>query len=1083
MATLSPIPQPPTVPFLANVPLMDRQQPNRTFKLLSDQYGEIYQFQFPDGRIVLHINTHNFLAQISDDKRFKKVVTSPLDQVRNLVEDGLFTGNLEEPNWAIAHRILMPAFGTANTRNMFQDMKDICGQLMLKWERFGPENVFDPAEDFTRLTFDTIALCSMSHRFNSFYEKDMPKFTKEMTDVLIESTNRAYRSPFSKAIPLMNKAADDKYFSDIKSMMETAQGIVRKRKEHPTERKDLLALMLEGKDPKTGERLSDRSIVYNLITFLVAGHETTSGMLTFTTYHLLKNPDAMQKLREELELIVGDDEIRLEHLDKLEYLTAVMRESLRLTPTATARSVMPFEDTYLIGGDGDASNPTNKKYEVKKGIAIMTHLPIIQTDPRVWGEDSELFRPERMLYGKFENLPAQAWQPFGYGLRGCIGRPFAWQEAQLVLASIFKKFNIFLSDPGYKLQIKQTLTVKPAGLRVRVVPRLHSSAPRTEILGKTVTDSSPLPKPPGISAFASDSEAKVLYVFYGSNTGSSEGFAGRIASDAISHGFVAKLATLDSATGHVPTDGLVIIVTASFEGEPADNAAQFVNWIQSLPGGDGELPLAGVAYAVFGCGNREWARTYQRIPTLCDNLLKKNGAERLMERGEADAASASFFQSFDDWEVKLWEMLEKKYKDIRTADQLPVRAAGNFEVEIVDAGIGRAKLLRQPDAAMGGVIENRLLSKPGTPAKRHIEIVLPTGMEYRAGDYLAILPKNPPEIVERVLACFDLSLDAEIVIRVGGATSLPSGSPIPCKDLLNGFVELTQPATTRDIQILGEHAVSEGTASALKKLREDFGDAVLLKRVSIADILELYPDIKLPFAEFLRLLPPMRVRQYSISSSPLATPRSVSLTVSVINAPALSDSGKHYLGIASNYLANLSPGDRTPIVVRPSNVAFHLPNDPLVPIVMFCAGSGLAPFRGFIQERAAQKAAGRVTGKTVLFFGCRSPEEDFLYSDSDLSKWSADGVVDIRPAFSRKTEASEGCKYVQDRVWASRDEVIQLYRNGAKFFTCGSRKASNGIKNVCIELFKHANPDFDDTAASAEFDKVQKERYASDVFD
>lgn len=102
MATLSPIPLPPTVPFLANVPLMDREQPNRTFKLLADQYGEIYQFKFPDGRIVLHANTHNLLAQLSNDKLFKKVIAGPLEEMRNVAADGLFTGKLEETNWGIA---------------------------------------------------------------------------------------------------------------------------------------------------------------------------------------------------------------------------------------------------------------------------------------------------------------------------------------------------------------------------------------------------------------------------------------------------------------------------------------------------------------------------------------------------------------------------------------------------------------------------------------------------------------------------------------------------------------------------------------------------------------------------------------------------------------------------------------------------------------------------------------------------------------------------------------------------------------------------------------------------------------------
>lgn len=164
------------------------------------------------------------------------------------------------------------------------------------------------------------------------------------------------------------------------------------------------------------------------------------------------------------------------------------------------------------------------------------------------------------------------------------------------------------------------------------------------------------------------------------------------------------------------------------------------------------------------------------------------------------------------------------------------------------------------------------------------------------------------------------------------------------------------------------------------------------------------------------MLPAMRVRQYSISSSPLWNPEHVTLTVSVVDGPALSGRQDEFLGVASNYLANLRPGDKVQVAVRPSNAAFHPPPDPLTPLVMFCAGSGLAPMRGFIQERAAQKQSGREVAPALLFFGCRSPQDDFLYADAELGEWIKLGVVDVRPAFSRSPDQSNGCKYVQE--WA-----------------------------------------------------------------
>ena len=248
-------------------------------------------------------------------------------------------------------------------------------------------------------------------------------------------------------------------------------------------------------------------------------------------------------------------------------------------------------------------------------------------------------------------------------------------------------------------------------------------------------------------------------------------------------------------------------------------------------------------------------------------------------------------------------------------------------------------------------------------------------------------------------------------------TSIPVDKPVNLSEILSGYVELSQPATTRDLRSLAEASSEDSTRAALYTLLSSYSDQVLTKRLSVLDILEKHRDIKLSLGQFLQMLPAMRIRQYSISSSPLWNPEHVTLTVSVLEGPAISGREDEFLGVASNYLANLRPGDKVQMAVRPSTAAFHPPSDPLVPMVMFCAGSGLAPMRGFIQERAAQKKSGREVAKSLLFFGCRSPQEDYLYSDSDLAEWVKLGVVDVRPAFSRSLDQSEGCKYVQEWVY------------------------------------------------------------------
>lgn len=268
-----------------------------------------------------------------------------------------------------------------------------------------------------------------------------------------------------------------------------------------------------------------------------------------------------------------------------------------------------------------------------------------------------------------------------------------------------------------------------------------------------------------------------------------------------------------------------------------------------------------------------------------------------------------------------------------------------------------------------------------------------------------------------ILQCYDVNvlILSQIEISSVGPTSLPTGKPINLSALFSGYVELSQPATTRDLRLLTDVAKdAPESLRALQELASAYTEKVVEKRLSVLEILEDNPGIKITLDQFLQMLPAMRVRQYSISSSPLWNPTHVTVTVSIIEAPARSGREEPFQGVSSTYLASLRPGDKVNMAVRASNVAFHPPSDPSVPLVMFCAGSGLAPMRGFIQERALQKQAGREVAKSLLFFGCRAPGEDYLYSDSDLKEWAELGIVDIRPAFSRAATQSEGCKYVQE---------------------------------------------------------------------
>jgi len=727
--------------------------------------------------------------ELCDESRFKKGIDGALAQIRNGVHDGLFTASLDEPSWGLAHRVLTPAFGPMPIQNMFPDMHELAAQLTLKWARHGPDTPIMVTDDFTRLALDTIALCSMDFRFNSFYHDALHPFIDAMANFLVESNTRSEQPGF---VTLLKRGAKKKYWKDIDTLRQTAQNVVDARKRNPnpsTDRHDLLSAMLDGVDPKTGQKLSESSIIDNLITFLIAGHETTSGMLSFAFYAMLKNPATYRKAQLEVDEVVGTGPIRPEHMNKLPYLSAILRETLRLYPTIPMIGVQAINDD-VIGG----------KYAVKKGQVFALLLAASQVDPRVFGDEktAKEFIPERMLDESFSQLSKEFpdfWKPFGNGVRGCIGRPFAWQESVLILAMLLQNLEFRFDDPGYELQYKQTLTTKPQGFLMRASIRHGLSASelglrlgggQNKTLGPTTTTTTKKSKP-------QQQKGKPLYIYYGSNSGTCEALAQRMAAGASLNGFSARVVdVLDSASNKkLARDGPVVIITASYEGQPPDNAGEFYKWIEGL-GESNELD--GVSYAVFGCGHRDWTQTYHRVPKFFDTAIHAQGGSRLCEIGLTDAAEGQMFSDFEQWEDDLfWPAVKAKYGV--SSEGVDGSGAGGGRISVRFSS-PRSSALRQ-DVKEAVVTETRRLTATEAKQKKHLEIQLPTGMTYRSGDYLAVLPINPAESVQRAMRRFHLAWDSNVTIEAEGQTRLPTDLPVPVYDILASYVELAQPATKR----------------------------------------------------------------------------------------------------------------------------------------------------------------------------------------------------------------------------------------------------------------------------------------------
>ncbi len=1005
MKQASAIPQPKTYGPLKNLPHLEKEQLSQSLWRIADDLGPIFRFDFP-GVSSVFVSGHNLVAEVCDESRFDKNLGKALQKVREFGGDGLFTSWSHEPNWQKAHRILLPSFSQKAMKGYHSMMLDIATQLIQKWSRLNPNEEIDVADDMTRLTLDTIGLCGFNYRFNSFYRDSQHPFITSMLRALKEAMNQSKRLGLQDKMMVKKKLQFQKDIEDMNSLVDR---MIAERKANPDENiKDLLSLMLYAKDPVTGETLDDENIRYQIITFLIAGHETTSGLLSFAIYCLLSYPEKLKKAQEEADRVLTGDTPEYKQIQQLKYIRMVLNETIRLYPTAPAFSLYAKEDTVLGG-----------EYPISKGQPVTVLIPKLHRDQDAWGEDAEEFRPER--FEDPSRIPHHAYKPFGNGQRACIGMQFALQEATMVLGLVLKHFDL-MSNPGYELKIKEALTIKPDEFKITVKPRKTAEI---NVRTKEQADIKTERKPQETKS----KHGTPLLVLYGSNLGTAEGIAGELAAYGRQMGFTAETAPLDDYIGKLPTQGAVIIVTASYNGTPPDNAAGFVEWLDELEEGQ----LKGVSYAVFGCGNRSWASTYQRIPRLIDDMMEAKGASRLTTIGEGDAAD-DFESHRESWENRFWKETMEAF-DINEVSEKKDRSSLSitFLSEATDTPLAKAY-----GAFEGLILENReLQSADSQRSTRHIELQLPDGNTYKEGDHIGILPKNSQKLVQRVLNRFDLQ--PSHVIKISGSphmAHLPMDRPIKVADLLASYVELQEPASRLQLRELASYTVCPPHQKELEMLiSEDriYKEQVLAKRLTMLDLLEDYPACEIPFERFLELLPSLKPRYYSISSSPKVHANIVSMTVGVVKASAWSGRGE-YRGVASNYLAELGTGDTAACFIRTPQSGFQMPDNPETPIIMVGPGTGIAPFRGFIQARSVLKKEGNTLGEALLYFGCRCPDHDDLYRQ-ELDQAEQDGLVTIRRCYSRVDNAPK--EYVQHLLKQDMKELISLIEKGAHIYICG----------------------------------------------
>lgn len=538
----------------------------------------------------------------------------------------------------------------------------------------------------------------------------------------------------------------------------------------------------------------------------------------------------------------------------------------------------------------------------------------------------------------------------------------------------------------------------------------------------------------------------LLTILYGSQTGNSRRVAEQFAAQAEASGLSVRLQRTGAyATRELAKERhLVVVISSQGDGDPPDDAIGLTEFIH----GKRAPKLPDLQFSVLGLGDSSYPK-YCAVSRELHSRLLALGAKSFAPLGEADV---DFEGAAADWSM----VALKAATEALVTPSTPARAVSLHAV--------RAEALHGRDRPFAAaVLENqRITSRDSKHEVRHIELSLEgSGLHYQPGDALGIWPRNPVSLVNQWLDV--LKLD-------GGADVTHDGRTLPLAQWLERERDITR--LTRPLVLAQAATGGHAELERLLQPREQSGFATLLETHQPIDLLRRYPAPWQP-ESLVAALRPLSPRLYSIASSPaLVGSEEVHLTLGVVDYQA---HGYAHLGAASSFLAGLNDDGSVPVFVE-QNERFHLPMDVSRDVIMIGPGTGIAPFRAFVQERQATGASGR----NWLFFGNRHFRHDFLYQVEWQEALRNGGLDRLDLAFSRDQTQKI---YVQQRLHEQGRELYAWLREGAHIYVCGdSRHMAKDVNDALVQIIAtHGSLSAEDASAWLG-ELLQTGRYARDVY-
>lgn len=537
-----------------------------------------------------------------------------------------------------------------------------------------------------------------------------------------------------------------------------------------------------------------------------------------------------------------------------------------------------------------------------------------------------------------------------------------------------------------------------------------------------------------------------LTVLYGTESGNSENLAMQTAKVAKDRGFRSKAVNMaDFKVKQLSdTENLLVIVSTWGEGDPPETAVDFYEALMA----DGAPKLEKTRFSVLGLGDTSYEH-FCKMGKDVDARLAALGAQRIYDRVDCDV---DFDEAFAKWHIGALEALEKLTQAAPAAAVTTTAAPAAGEV------VQYSRKNPFPSTLKERVLLN---GKGSAKETIHLELDLEgSGLVYEAGDALAVIPHNAEDVVEGILEATGLDPETPVNLKDG---------EFSLREALTTQLDVTalsKPLLTRYNEIV-QNPELEATINDKSKLAE------YVEGRDLIDLVRDFPTDALTadsLAALARKLPP---RLYSIASSPKAHPGEVHLTVGVVRYDAY---GRKRKGVCSTFLADrVAEGGKVEVFVTP-NKNFKLPADSDRPVIMVGPGTGIAPFRAFIEERQATGAK----GKNWLFFGDQHYLTDFLYQ-TEWQDYLASGVLTkLDLAFSRDQKKKV---YVQDRMRERAAELYAWLQEGASFYVCGdASKMAHDVDHALHEIVAQQGGLSEEAAAEYVKQLKADKRYLRDVY-